>query len=429
MEKSGSWGQYPKLRGQQVYPLWQPNDPLFDLKDKNHKCLPYGNGLSYGDSCQNENGYLITTSHLDRFISFDTVRGLLHCQAGITLGEILSVIVPKGWILPVLPGTQNVTLGGAIANDIHGKNHWKVGSFGQHVKALNLRRTDNTNLYCSEQENEKYYAATIGGLGLTGIITDAILQLEPITSSNLRCENKDFQNIEQCIELFEKTQKNTTYMVAWLDFCNSKHIGRGIFSRAEHCDDNILAFEKKPTISIPFNLSNFLLNPLTIKLFNSRHYRKQLKQPELIDIQKFFFPLDNIQNWNRIYGKRGFLQYQCVLPATGCIEFVNQLTTLELPIFLSTLKKLGNTKSVGLLSFAQAGYTLAFDIPYQGQRTLKMLTKCDQIMAKLDGRLYPAKDARMSSADFKTGYPNWKKMLEYIDPNISSSFWQRMLKE
>ncbi len=423
MTTSYSWGNYPNVKKQKIHPLWWTSDPW---PTNGLTLLPYGNGLSYGDSCLNQNGILLSTHHLNRFINFNPNTGIIHCECGVMLGDILQLIIPKGWFLSALPGTQYVTVGGAIANDVHGKDHWLKGSFGNHVTELTLLRSDGRLQVCSTRQNEKLFFATIGGLGLTGLIVSAKIQCDKTTAS-VHLENSPFNSIQECFELFEENINNANYMVAWINLCSSRrNFSKGIFSQASPSDmQNVL--EKKMKLNIPYFLPNVTLNRYTVSFFNQVYWHRHKNINKKIHYQKFFFPLDHILNWNKIYGRRGFLQYQFVAPSNACIEVLNKIKQSKPSIFLTTIKKLGKIKPRGLLSFPKEGYSMAFDLPFQGNKTLALLNDLDELVLSYQGKIYPAKDARMSTTAFQTNYPSWKEFTEYTDIKFSSDFWQRVI--
>jgi FAD/FMN-containing dehydrogenase len=426
-----SWGNYPKVQHAKILPLfWRDECIAFDAIDKSF--LPYGLGRSYGDSCLNQDGVLLSTSRLNRFMSFDRDNGTLRCEAGVSLADILEVIVPQQWFLPVVPGTKFVTLGGAIANDIHGKNHHSAGTFGRHVLQFELLRSNGERVICSVEQNSELYAATIGGLGLTGLILWAEIKLMPVFSPFLQVEHIKFNDLPQFFELAKDSESQYQYTVAWID-CVAKKPGRGIFMRANHTDifdDKMLHRNKK--LRVPFYFPNFCLNRLSVKYFNQIYYRKQKTEcmQRIIHYENFFFPLDNLLNWNRIYGKRGFLQYQCVIPAddqTIMEKILQRIATSGASSFLSVLKTFGDLKSPGMLSFPKSGVTLALDFPNRGEKTLTLLNELDEIVIKYNGKIYPAKDARMLASIFQKSYPLWKTFANYIDNKFSSSFWRRVM--
>lgn len=425
-----SWGNYPIVKHSDVIELnWRDDDFSFLQTDK--KFLTHGQGRSYGDCCLNEDGILISTRRLNRLISFDTENGILECEAGITLAEILDFVIPKGWFLPVLPGTKYVSVGGAIANDVHGKNHHRAGTFGNHVLSFELLRSTGERLICSSQFNKELYHATISGLGLTGVILSAKLQLKPISSSRLAVEYFKFQNLAEFFELAKTTENKYEYTVAWLDcVADGRDFGRGIFMCGNHAE----APEKrivKSKLTVPFYFPGFVLNRYSVKLFNQFYFHRQALKRDLQDVStdSFFFPLDSIKNWNKIYGKKGFVQYQCVIPESNQQQISDVLKTIVQAgqsSFLSVLKTFGSIASPGMLSFPTQGVTLALDMPFRGDKTLKLLNTLDAMVMRAGGRVYPAKDACMNAAAFNAFYPQWQEFSNYIDPKFSSSLWRRV---
>jgi FAD/FMN-containing dehydrogenase len=400
--------------------------------------LPFGNGRSYGDSCLNTGGALIECRNLDHFISFDKDNGVLRCEAGVLFKEILDLIVPAGWIIPAMPGTQFVTVGGAIANDVHGKNHHSAGTFGKHLNCFELLRSDGTHLLCSETENNDLFRATIGGLGLTGIITWADFKLKRIETPYLMQDVIRFHSLEEFFKLAQESDSRFEYTVAWIDcLASGSSLGRGLFMRADHMDHEPSQPTKVPAriLSVPFAPPFSLVNALSLRLFNSTYFRKQSadKISGPVHYEPFFFPLDSILHWNRIYGPKGFYQYQCVLPVAGEEKGISEILELiarsGAGSFLTVLKKFGDTASPGMLSFPRHGITLALDFPNKGAKTIALLTSLDEITRKFHGALYPAKDARMSPAMFAGSFPALRDFQQHIDPAFSSSFWRRVTGE
>lgn len=430
---AGSWGRLP-IEGpnRSVERDWRFEEiPELEVGDS---VLPFGRGRSYGDSCINSNGSQLSTRRLNRFIQFDPDSGFLECEAGITFSEILEVIVPRGWFLPVVPGTRFVTLGGAIANDVHGKNHHSAGSFACHVLSLEVLRSDGSRTRCTKEENNELFAATIGGLGLTGLITKAAIQLLKISSDTLSTQNIPFTSIEHFVDLSSESM-GWDYNVAWVDTTAAgENAGRGILSRAKHLTEvtQLVANDSKRTLSVPFVTPVSLINNWTVSRFNQLYYFHKSRNSNSTNqhYQPFFFPLDSISNWNRIYGKRGFYQYQCVVPLEGgCAAIERLLEEIRHSgegSFLAVLKVFGKRVSPGLLSFPRAGLTLAIDFPNRGDKTLGLLEKLDATVRDAGGALYPAKDARMSREMFLASYPQVDKFIEQIDPRFSSAFWRRM---
>lgn len=396
--------------------------------------LPFGNGRSYGDSCLNAGGALLRMRRLDRFIHFDRERGVLECEAGVLLDEILTLIASSGWFLPVTPGTRFVTVGGAIANDVHGKNHHRAGTFGRHVQSFELLRSDRGRLECSADRNPEWFAATIGGLGLTGVITSARIALRPVAGPWLDLETIRFGNLEEFLRLSGESDEDFEYTVAWID-CNGRGngLGRGIFQRANHSSAaheprklRRSAWDVRPMPPIS------LVNTATTHVFNALYYGRHPvgRKRHLIHYEPFFYPLDGVRNWNRLYGPRGFFQYQCVVPfgpARAALRaLLEAIAQSRIPSFLSVLKAFGDAVSPGMMSFPCPGLTLAIDFPADPARTPRLFERLDAIVQEAGGRLYPAKDARMSADLFRSGYPRWREFAAFVDPRCSSSFWRRV---
>jgi FAD/FMN-containing dehydrogenase len=393
--------------------------------------LPFGNGRSYGDVCLNAGGVLWSTRGLDRFIAFDREAGLIECEAGLLLKDIIDVVLPCGWFLPVVPGTQFITVGGAIANDVHGKAHHAAGSFGDQVLSFELVRTDGQVIQCSPDENAEWFRATIGGLGLTGVITRARLRLRKIAGPWLKSETIPFDSLEEFFRLSSEARKNFEYTVSWID-CVSGGRGRGVFFQGNHGGKTALAPARRPK-TFPLTPPVSLINSLSLRAFNFAYYRmNKLKQGRgWQHYVPFFFPLDNLLEWNRIYGPRGFFQYQSVVPPGVQLDatraMLQEIARSGLGSFLAVLKTFGERAAPGLLSFPMPGTTLALDFPNQGPATLALFERLDAIVSEAGGRLYPAKDARMTRAMFEAGYPRLDEFINYLDPGISSSMSRRLL--
>ena len=394
--------------------------------------LPFGNGRSYGDSCLNDGGLLLDARGLDRLISFDVERGVLRCEAGVMLSDILELAVPRGWFLPVSPGTKFVTVGGAIANDVHGKNHHCAGTFGCHVRQFELLRSDGSRRLCSKSENPEWFSATIGGLGLTGVILWAELELHRVHGPTMAIETMRFADLKEFFRLTDESDANFAYTVAWVDCASrGKALGRGIFTRGNHAGS-----DANPTrapgdgLGVPVELPGTLVSNTVVRTFNAWYYHRPRPRFRHVHYDTFFYPLDRIQNWNRIYGPRGFLQYQCVVGLENGREAVHELlsriATAGGGSFLAVLKVFGRIRSPGLLSFPRPGITLALDFPNRGSPTMHLLDRLDEIVRDSRGAVYPAKDARMSAASFQHYFPNWRSFCEYRDPGFSSSFWRRV---
>ncbi|MCB1745055.1 MAG: FAD-binding oxidoreductase [Gammaproteobacteria bacterium] len=398
--------------------------------------LPFGNGRSYGDSCLNEGGLLLDTRGLDRFIRFDPQRALLRCESGVLLGEINALIHPHGLVLPTTPGTRFVTVGGALANDVHGKNHHRVGSFGCHVTCLELLRSDGERLLCSAEHNADWFAATIGGLGLTGLVTWAEIALRRVPTPDLEVEFLPCANLDQVLEQSQQAEQGHEYIAAWIDcLARGPHLGRGYLMRANHASTASVGPRRPPrrAVRVPLTPPLSPLNACSLRIFNAlihaRHARGVTRRRMSYDA--FHYPLDAVLGWNRLYGPRGFLQYQCVVPepdAGGAIRrLLERIAAAGEGSFLTVLKKLGDRPSTGMLSFPRPGLSLALDFPFRGDRTLRLLRELDETVARAGGALYPAKDARMSAEMFASGYSRAAAAKAFHDPRFSSSFWRRVM--
>lgn len=425
-----SWGRYPRAR-QQIVPLHWRDAALPSVEGT---VLAYGNGRSYGDVCLNDGGALLHTRGLDRYIEFDPDSGLLRCEAGVLFGEILDLVVPRGWFLPVTPGTRFVTVGGAIANDVHGKNHHVAGTFGEHVRCFELLRSDGQRIECSREKNADLYAATIGGLGLTGLIVWAEFQLLPIATSWMEQETLRFGHLGEFFALSADSERNYAYTVAWIDCAaRGKAFGRGVFVRANHsAAAPATRTRRQHRLALHFTPPFPLVNSLSVRAFNSLYFHRAREGRATVHYEPYFYPLDAIAEWNRMYGPRGFLQYQCVVPPTASASAIADLLRAIAASgggsFLAVLKVFGDRAPAGLLSFPRAGTTLALDFPNRGATTFALLDRLDDVVAAAGGAVYPAKDARMSGAHFRRYFPRWQSMLSHIDPKFSSGFWRRVME-
>lgn len=396
-------------------------------------CLAYGNGRSYGDSCLNEHGTLLHTRGLDRFLAFDAQTGILECEAGVLLSEIIAMVLPRGWFLAVTPGTRLVTVGGAVANDVHGKNHHRSGSFGRHLLGFELLRSDTGLLRCSAAENAELFAATIGGLGLTGLVLTVRLQLRRMSGPCISGESIKFGGLQEFFSLSAESDADWEYTVAWVD-CLAKKAGRGrgLFMRGNHSEARVSATASTGCLSLPFDPPFSLVNHATLTAFNTLYYSRQRRRSLARNWHylPFFYPLDGIKNWNRIYGPRGFYQYQCVVPMavaeTAIAEMLQRIAAAGTGSFLAVLKVFGKLPSPGLMSFPREGATLALDFPNDGDLTLKLLSELDTITLEAGGAVYPAKDARMSAQMFAASFPALERFRASLDPAFSSSFWRRV---
>jgi FAD/FMN-containing dehydrogenase len=426
-----SWGRWPRdARESKAYGLRDRFAPL--PVNPAESMLPYGNGRSYGDVCLNRDGALLRTRGLDRFIDFDPAAGTLECEAGVLLSEIIELVLPSGWFPPVSPGTAFVTVGGAIANDVHGKNHHRAGCFSGHVLEFTLHRSDGTTIRCSPQENREWFSATVGGLGLTGLISCVKLRLRRVAGPWVRGDSQRFADLAEFFALSKESDRDYEYTVAWIDCCASgAALGRGVFMRGNHAPGHA----PEPTrtaLRVPLTPPVSLVNGLSLRLFNRLYFHRGSASQTDAEwhYRPFLYPLDRILEWNRIYGPQGFFQYQCVVPAAAAEasmqEILRRISRSGAGSFLAVLKNFGPSPSMGLLSFARPGTTLALDFPNQGRSTLQLLESLDEITRGAGGAVYPAKDARMSAASFQQYFPAWRRFAKFVDPKFSSSFWRRV---
>ncbi|MEM8598983.1 MAG: FAD-binding oxidoreductase [Bacteroidota bacterium] len=439
-----SWGRFPEARPAGVERLaWRTRLP--DLDAFAQPVLAYGQGRSYGDSCLNNGGVLLDTDGLDRLIAFDQTTGRVRAEAGVTLAKLLDVLVPAGWFLPVTPGTKFVSLGGAIANDVHGKNHHVAGTFGRFVTAMELVRSDAAGgdhrlvltpdgrpLGGGDPDDAvaDLFRATIGGLGLTGLITWAEFQAIPIQSDQIAVTSTRFRSLPEFLTLADAAA-DEPYTVAWIDALSPQ--GRGLFMQGHHVAGSLPAPSRfRQKLAAPFDAPSGTLNALTVRAFNAVYYRAQLR--DVVRSRKhyepFFYPLDAVGDWNRIYGRRGFLQYQCVVPFSDGVSVTEallaEISAAGAASFLAVLKTFGDVPSPGLLSFPRPGITLALDLPHRGPETLALVRRLNAIAIEAGGALYPAKDAVMTPAQFRASFPDWEAFAAHVDPQFSSSFWRRV---
>ncbi len=389
--------------------------------------LPYGQGRTYGDVCLNPENLILRTRGLNRVLTYDRERGVITAEAGLTFRELLALVVKDGWFPPVTPGTSHLTLGGAIANDVHGKDHPTAGTFGRHVTAFELHRSDRPSpMRCSTNENAELYAATIGGLGLTGLIGAATFPLQRIPGPVIETRTRR----GDCIAMFaEPADPAFPHRVAWLDAsAPAAEIGRGLFSEGRFIAGKG-ATEMGGSFSTPW-LPSRLLGPSMLGALSRLFFLKPFRASAVVGFEPFFYPLDRLDDWGRAYGRAGFYQHQSLIPAPAGPEPVRALLRArrehQQSSFVTVLKDYGDLSSPGLLSFPQAGLSLALDVPNLGERTLRMLDALDEIVLAAGGRINPAKDARMSPATFRAGYPRLDEFTRHVDPAFSSGFWRRM---
>ena len=404
------------------------------LLQERETVLAAGLARSYGDSGINIGGALLDMSGVDHLMAFDPQRSVLRAEAGASLWDILDFAVPRGLFLPTTPGTRYVTLGGAIANDVHGKNHHSAGSLGCHIERVALLRSDRGLIEISPDEDPELFAATIGGLGLTGVILWADLKLAPISSSRMKTETTPFSSLREFFDLAAAKEYEAEHTVAWVDcVASGDQLGRGLFTTAEWStehDTRHVSPAGGPNVFL--DPPSFLLNRVTIGAFNSLYYQLGRAKPRhsVTPYEKFHYPLDAIGQWNRLYGAKGFFQYQSVIPPENAEDATTEMLRIIAKSgsasFLAVLKTFGKKRSPGLLSFPMEGATLALDFPNRGAKTLELFEALDKIVLSAGGRLYPAKDGRIPAEVFQAGYEAATEFSAFVDPQISSTFWQRV---
>jgi FAD/FMN-containing dehydrogenase len=393
--------------------------------------IAYGLGRSYGDACLNPDGVLWRTAGLDRFISFDANTGRLVCEAGVVLRDIQRLMIPRGWSLPVVPGTQFVTVGGAIANDVHGKNHHVAGTFGEHVRCLQLVRSDGETVGCGPGERADLFAATIGGLGLTGLIVVAELQLRATAGPWLESETVAFEGLPNFFALSDESEPGWEHTVSWID-CTSGSDLRGLFMRARPAGSQPARQRRERSFRVPLTPPISLVNRLSLKPFNALYHElgRRGTGVKVVHYEPFLYPLDSVLEWNRLYGPRGFFQYQSVVPRTAALDatrdMLDAIARSGEGSLLAVLKTFGARAPAGLLSFAREGVTLALDFRNSGALPA-LFARLDEIVRAAGGRLYPAKDARMPRALFEATYPNLAAFAAYRDPGMSSGMSRRLM--
>ena len=431
-----SWGRVVRASHMAARPAWREELPglLTEATSEGRSVLALGLGRSYGETGLNPDGAVIDMTGLDRIIAFDPESRILRAEAGLSLGAILEVIVPHGLFLPVTPGTRFVTLGGAVANDVHGKNHHAHGTLGRWVRGLSLLRSDGTRHVLGPDDKTGLFAASIGGLGLTGLIEWVEIELMPIASAMIDAETVPFDGLDGFFALSSESSEAFDYTVSWIDcLASGPALGRGLFSRGRHSPAGPLrAAMGGAGPSMPIDLPGFALNAASIRAFNALYLwnGRRRSGAARLPYTPFFYPLDAIGNWNRMYGRRGMYQYQSVVPpavaADATRAMLQAIAEAGQGSFLAVLKTFGDKSSPGLMSFPQPGTTLALDFPNRGDETLRLLSRLDSIVAEAGGRLYPAKDGRIPSALFRSGYPDWERFAAHVDPHVSSLFWRRM---
>ena len=401
------WGGYPTIDAQVITPtsLSSCHKPI-----EIQPLIARGMGRSYGDSANAPT--VLQTTYLDHFIAFDKVRGLLTVEAGVTIREILKLIVPNGWFIAVTPGTSFVTIGGAIASDVHGKNHHVMGTFGQHLQSISVLLGTGEIVTTSPTERADLFHATCGGMGLTGLILTATIKLISIQSATITQTTIKTSCIEEACEQFEANSA-ATYSVAWIDcLAMGKELGRSVLMLGEHAESGPLTCNATRPITVPIHTPAVLLNSLTMKVFNAAYYAAaKHNKSQKVSLLPFFYPLDAIGGWNKLYGKAGFVQYQFVLPKadgiTNMRNILEKIASSGTGSFLAVLKQLGEEND-NLLSFPLTGYTLALDFKIT-EKIFALLHELDKVVVSMGGRIYLTKDALMTERTFKTSYLRWQQ--------------------
>ncbi len=423
------FGKYPKSKCRVTRPpgIFEINELL-----KKNSVIARGLGRSYGDSSLNKNGVVAESILMNRFISFDEETGILKCEAGVTYKDLLDTFVIRGWFPAVTPGTKYVTMGGAIASDVHGKNHHNVGSFSSFLISFKILVASGEILECSRSLNSDLFWATVGGMGLTGFILEAEIQMKKINSPYLTNRSIKLKNMDELFDKLEEYDKDYHYSVAWMDIVASgKNYGRNVLLLGNHADGNELNdklklrsskkyIEKK--ISVPFEVPFATLNKVSITLFNSAFYMAAKNKVEFVHYDKYFYPLDFILNWNHIYSKSGLIQYQLNIPETNGKEAIDKILKKVVAFgggsFLAVLKKMGDQD--GILSFPFKGYTLSMDFPVK-KGVIEMCRVLDEIVVEYGGRNYLTKDSILDEKTFKQMYnglwEKWMKIKMKYDPD------------
>lgn len=413
MKTCTAWGMYPQIECQRL--KFIEEETLGYILDMHKNLIPRGNGRSYGDSALSHN--IIDVRQKDYFIDFDEETGLLHVQAGVLLSEILEYFVPRGWFLKITPGTKFITVGGAIASDVHGKNHHVAGCFSECVEEFKIMLADGEIVTSTKEYTPELWKATCGGQGLTGVILEAKLYLKPVNSRYIDQTTIKTTNLKETFEAFEE-YSYMPYSVAWID-CLAKgdKKGRCLLMVGDFRDDGKLDYKPRQQKTIPFNFPRVILNNWSVRTFNWLYYGKVKEKisRQIVDIETFFYPLDAIGHWNRIYGKNGFTQYQFILPKEtsykGLEEILTAISNSGKGSFLAVLKLYGKAND-NWLSFPMEGYSLALDFKIE-KGLFKLLNRLDEIVLKHKGRIYLTKDVRVSKKTFEQGYPHIEKFRQY----------------
>jgi len=384
-----------------------------------HGIIAYGNGRSYGDAALNDGGQTLITNRLNQIHSFDPGSGEIVCGPGVTFNDLLRELLPQGFLVPVSPGTGFATIGGAVANDVHGKNHDHSGSFGDHVLWIDLLLPSGELVRISQDIRPELFAATIGGVGLTGVMLAICFRMKPVETNAVALKEQRIKDLDDFFTAFEYARSNATYSVGWIDsMARGTNLGRGILETAELATSTI-PVQPQRRLKVPMDCPSFALNSLSVRAFNHCYYHRISAQgrKRLLSMERFLYPLDAILQWNRIYGRRGFYQFQCVLDDAasplGIRRLLETISQSRAASFLAVLKTLGG-EGQGYLSFPKRGYTLALDFPRRPDTKI-LLAQLESITLDHGGRIYLAKDANLSPQAFEHMYPKIDKMRELLD--------------
>ncbi|MCQ8784089.1 FAD-binding oxidoreductase [Mangrovibrevibacter kandeliae] len=417
------WGRTSHARTRAVSPASEA-EVAGALAAPAGRLIAFGGGRSYGDAALNDGGDTLLTGALNRILSVDEASGVLVCEPGVTFRELIDRFLDRGWVAPVSPGTAFATIGGAVANDVHGKNHDRAGSFGDHVLWLDLLAPDGRLLRLSSRENVELFRATIGGIGLTGVILKIAFAMKRVSSSFVTVREARAGNLDALMAALRAARAQSTYTVAWIDAtATGRSLGRGILEAAEHAEAGFPARPARRALRLPVDFPDFALNPLSIGLFNQLYYRRvpAAGRARTLPFDAFLYPLDALLDWNRMYGRRGFYQFQCVIPEAeadrGIRALLETIAASRSASFLAVLKTLGSAGR-GFLSFPFPGFTLALDFPARA-KTPELMARLERLTLDHGGRVYLAKDACLSSEGFRRMYPqlpHYEAVLHEIDP-------------
>jgi decaprenylphospho-beta-D-ribofuranose 2-oxidase len=424
LEEIEGWGRRPVRPGRVV------RSERLALPESGVPLLPRGLGRAYGDAAvpASAEGLVIETTHADRILRFDPDSGLLTCEAGLSLAEILRVFLPRGWFPPVTPGTKFVTVGGCVASDIHGKNHHRDGSFGGFVERARLYTADGSLVVCGPDVERELFLATVGGMGLTGLIVEVTFRLRRVESAWIVLDAKPVGGLDEMLDGLRQSSRDWTYTVGWIDcLARGGALGRGVLMRGRHASqDESRGRAPRPrrALRVPWDAPEWLLNPAFMRLFNRLYHARHgtIREPSLVSCEQFFYPLDAVHAWNRLYGARGFFQYQCVLPHSAGVApvraLLEKLAARGAASFLAVIKDFG-PGSEAYLSFPVAGTTLSLDLPYRGPATEGLVHELNAEVIRAGGRVYLAKDAVTRREDFALMMPRldqWKALRDRWDP-------------